>query len=152
MQELLKCHSRNCFCMSWNCIKKWETRSGRQITKLKNAPQKRTHISDLNYRECLVTSYQSWSYTRLLYNGYYQRLSEESGHPRQGRSWRGIIIALTHRKRQVILALFFFQPDLRGSRNRTLPDAVYVTVRRNQPVNLVGMFEKTAQANRAGGL
>ena len=35
--------------------------------------------------------------------------------------------------------------------NRTLPDMVYVTVRRDQPVNLVGAFEQPVQAGRQGG-
>ena len=35
--------------------------------------------------------------------------------------------------------------------NRTLPDAVYVTVRKDQPVNLVGAFEEPVQAENAGG-
>ena len=35
--------------------------------------------------------------------------------------------------------------------NRTLPDAVYVTVRRDQPVNLVGAFEKPVPADASGG-
>ena len=34
--------------------------------------------------------------------------------------------------------------------NRTLPDAVMVTVRRDQPVNLVGAFEKPVQAGEEG--
>lgn len=34
--------------------------------------------------------------------------------------------------------------------NRTLPDAVYVTVRRDQPVNLSGAFEKAVPASAAG--
>ena len=35
--------------------------------------------------------------------------------------------------------------------NRTLPDAVYVTVRKDQPINLVGAFEQPVQANGKGG-
>ena len=35
--------------------------------------------------------------------------------------------------------------------NRTLPDAVYVTVRKDQPVNLAGAFEKPVQPDRMGG-
>ena len=35
--------------------------------------------------------------------------------------------------------------------NRTLPDAVYVTVRKDQPVNLVGAFEEPVQAGNVGG-
>ena len=35
--------------------------------------------------------------------------------------------------------------------NRTLPEAVYVTVRHDQPVNLVGAFEQPVQAGRSGG-
>ena len=35
--------------------------------------------------------------------------------------------------------------------NRTLPDAVYVTIRRDQPVNLAGAFEKPVQADQTGG-
>ena len=35
--------------------------------------------------------------------------------------------------------------------NRTLPGMVYVTVRRDQPVNLVGAFEQPVQADRLGG-
>ena len=35
--------------------------------------------------------------------------------------------------------------------NRTLPDLVYVTARRDQPVNLVGAFEQPVQAGRQGG-
>lgn len=35
--------------------------------------------------------------------------------------------------------------------NRTLPDAVYVTVRRDQPVNLVGSFEQPVRAGSLGG-
>lgn len=34
--------------------------------------------------------------------------------------------------------------------NRTLPDAVYVTIRRDQPVNLCGAFEKPVQAGVQG--
>ena len=34
--------------------------------------------------------------------------------------------------------------------NRTLPDAVYVTVRRDQPVNLSGAFEKAVPASAEG--
>lgn len=34
--------------------------------------------------------------------------------------------------------------------NRTLPDAVYVTIRRDQPVNLCGAFEKPVQAGNQG--
>jgi CRISPR system Cascade subunit CasC len=34
--------------------------------------------------------------------------------------------------------------------NRTLPDAVYVAVREDQPVNLVGAFEKAVPANESG--
>ncbi len=34
--------------------------------------------------------------------------------------------------------------------NRTLPDLVYVTIRRDQPVNLVGAFEKPVQAGMEG--
>ena len=35
--------------------------------------------------------------------------------------------------------------------NRTLPEEVYVTVRRDQPVNLVGAFEKPVLATGSGG-
>ncbi len=35
--------------------------------------------------------------------------------------------------------------------NRTLPDAVYVTVRKDQPVNLAGAFEQPVKAGRSGG-
>ena len=35
--------------------------------------------------------------------------------------------------------------------NRTMPDAVYVTVRKDQPVNLAGAFEKPIQPDRMGG-
>lgn len=35
--------------------------------------------------------------------------------------------------------------------NRTKPDVVYVTVRKDQPVNLVGAFEKPVQVDRTGG-
>ena len=35
--------------------------------------------------------------------------------------------------------------------NRTLPDAVYVTVRRDQPVNLAGAFEQPVCSDRDGG-
>lgn len=34
--------------------------------------------------------------------------------------------------------------------NRTLPDAIYVTVRRNQPVNLCGAFEKPVYTSAGG--
>lgn len=34
--------------------------------------------------------------------------------------------------------------------NRTLPDAVLVTLRHDQPINLVGAFERPVQANQAG--
>lgn len=34
--------------------------------------------------------------------------------------------------------------------NRTVPDMVYVTLRRDQPVNLVGAFEKPVYANKEG--
>ena len=35
--------------------------------------------------------------------------------------------------------------------NRTMPDVVYVTVRKDQPVNLAGAFEKPIQPDRMGG-
>lgn len=35
--------------------------------------------------------------------------------------------------------------------NRTLPDAVYVSIRRDQPVNLAGAFEKPVKVAREGG-
>ena len=35
--------------------------------------------------------------------------------------------------------------------NRTLPDAVYVTLRRDQPVNLAGAFERPVSAGESGG-
>ncbi len=35
--------------------------------------------------------------------------------------------------------------------NRTVPDAVYVAIRRDQPVNLVGAFEKPVLPDRDGG-
>ena len=35
--------------------------------------------------------------------------------------------------------------------NRTLPDAIYVAIRRDQPVNLVGAFEQPVQAGKQGG-
>ena len=35
--------------------------------------------------------------------------------------------------------------------NRTLPDAVYVTVRKDQPINLAGAFEQPVQADSKGG-
>ena len=34
--------------------------------------------------------------------------------------------------------------------NRTYPDAVYITIRKDQPVNLVGAFEKTVQGGENG--
>jgi CRISPR system Cascade subunit CasC len=35
--------------------------------------------------------------------------------------------------------------------NRTLPDAVYVTVRKDQPINLVGAFEQPVMADHSSG-
>lgn len=35
--------------------------------------------------------------------------------------------------------------------NRTLPDAVYITIRNDQPVNLCGAFEKAVAAGAEGG-
>jgi CRISPR system Cascade subunit CasC len=35
--------------------------------------------------------------------------------------------------------------------NRTLPDAVLVTLRRDQPINLAGAFEKPVRADEGGG-
>ena len=34
--------------------------------------------------------------------------------------------------------------------NRTVPDAVYITVRHDQPVNLAGAFEKPISASNGG--